>query len=104
MNHICIIFKNHRIIFFLEDEEVRSIVYNCEIFQDKGNMHKENFDDIYELLEKEIKFLTKGFIFRPTLKMDVQYIVDSQFSEIHKQFFTELGLCLPARNFELISY
>ena len=104
MNHIDIVFKNNKIIFSIEDDEVGSKSYNCEIFQNKDNVNKENFDDMYKILEKEIKRMTKGFIFRPTLQMDVRYIEDSKFSEIHKQFFTELGLCLPVRNFELISH
>lgn len=102
MHHIQIIFKNREILFYLDNKAVRHVPYNCEMFQDKAQVNKENFDALYEVLEKEIKNITKGFIFRPTLSMDVTYIESNHFTEIHKQFFTEIGLCLPVRNVEFV--
>lgn len=101
MNHIQIVFEKSKIVFYLEDKKVGNICYDCEIYKDKSSVNKENFDEILDVLNKEVKDISKGFIFRPTLTMDVKYIDKSNFSEIHKQFFTELGLCLPVRNFEL---
>lgn len=79
MHHIQIIFKNKEILFYLDNQEVRHVPYSCEMFQDKVQLNKENFDALYEVLEKEIKNITKGFIFRPTLssKFSASKIVTS---------------------------
>ena len=102
MHDIQIIFKNKEILFYLDNKAVGQTPYSCEIFQDKAKLNKENFDELYAVLQKEIKKVTKGFIFRPTLSMDVTYIDSNYFLEIHQQFFTELGLCLPVKNVELL--
>ena len=103
INHIQIKFLNDKIKFLVEDKEMTSLVYDCKQLQNKDALTKKNFEILFEIIEEQIKSINKGSIFRPTLKMDVKYIENSKFSEIHKQFFTELGLILTVRNFKLIS-
>jgi len=86
-NHIKIIFESSKIRFLIENEEVGGIPYDCMMFQDKNNLNKENFDAIYQVLEKEFKGITKGFILQPILKMDISDIEEGVFSKLHYQFF-----------------
>ena len=102
INHIQIIFSDDTITFFIEGEEFRTVVCDCKKFKNREELNKESFEVLYEILKETIKSINKGSIFRPTLKIDTSYIGKEHFTKRHSQFFTELGLSLPVRNFSLI--
>ena len=102
INHIQIIFSDDAITFFIEGEEFLTVVCDCKKFKNREELTKKSFEVLYEILKGTIKSINKGSIFRPMLKIDPSYIGKEHYTKLHSQFFTELGLSLPVRNFNFI--
>ena len=101
MNCIKIKFSNDAIHFLVGDKVVRSTDCDCKQLQNQDGLSKESFEALLQAIEKEIRFINRGSIFRPILEIDVRFI--ENFSQLHHQFFNELGLSLKVRKFQIIS-